>query len=191
MRRSSEGTALENAERSVPSRWRYALGTLLSAAGIAVFVVLQINSASPDIRMILPGSQQIELEKGNYTLFYEHTTVISGSQFATDPTVPGILFFVMAPDESGVELETPSVNKRYEFDGRAGYSVINFAIDSPGTYTVGGGYSGGPAGSIFIFALGKSTSGPLLIAVLSIVGGLGVGVALLVSTFVMRRPSRL
>ena len=96
---SSEGTALENAGRSIPSRWRYVLGTLLSAAGIAVFVVLQINSTSQDIRMVLPGSQQIELEKGNYKLFYEQTTVLSGSEFTTDPTVPGIRFFVSATDE--------------------------------------------------------------------------------------------
>lgn len=97
----------------------------------------------------------------------------------------------MAPDESGVELDAPTTNETYEFDGRAGYSVITFSIDSAGTYTVGGGYPEGPAGSFFIFALGKSTSGPLIVAVLSIIGGLGGGIVLLVGTYFMRRPATL
>ena len=57
--------------------------------------------------------------------------------------------------------------------------MITFSIDSAGTYTVGGGFPEGRAGSFFIFALGKSTSGPLIVAVLSIIGGLGGGIVLL------------
>lgn len=174
--------------RTIPSRWLYLLGALLAAAGLAVFVVLQISTTDPDYRMVLPGSQEIELDKGDYTLFYEHQTVFNASAFSTDPNVPAIRFFVMAPDESGVELETPSTNETYEFDGRAGYSVITFSIDSAGTYTVGGGFPEGRAGSFFIFALGKSTSGPLIVAVLSIIGGLGREIVLLVATYFMRRP---
>ncbi|MDP6498343.1 MAG: hypothetical protein QF925_11005 [Dehalococcoidia bacterium] len=45
------------------------MGVLLAAAGVAVFVVLQISTTEPDLRMILPGSQDIELEKSAYTLF--------------------------------------------------------------------------------------------------------------------------
>ena len=128
------------------------------------------------------------MEKGDYTLFYEHRTVLNESTFTTDLTVPAIRFFVMAPDQSGVALETPSNNETYEFDGRAGYSVITFSIDSAGLYTVGGGYPGGPVGSFFIFALGKSASGPMIVAVISIIGGLVGGIAVLVGTYFMRRP---
>jgi len=58
--------------RTIPSRWPYLLGALLAAAGLAVFVVLQISTTDPYFRMVLPGSQEIELDKGDYTLFYEH-----------------------------------------------------------------------------------------------------------------------
>ncbi len=160
----------------------------MAAAGVAVFLVLQIGTTNPDLRIVLPGSQEIELEKGDYTLFYEHQSVFNESTFTTDPTVPAIRFFVIAPDESGVELDTPGVNETYEFDGRAGYSVIKFSIDTAGIHTVGGGYPGGRAGSFFIFALGKSTSGPLLISALSLTGGLGGGIVILVGTYFMRRP---
>ena len=144
-------------------------------------MVLQISTTDPDLRMILPASQEIELEKGDYTFFYQHQTVFNAETFSTEPTVPAIRFFVMAPDESGVALETPTANETYEFDGRAGYSVITFSIDSAGMYTAGGGYPGGSVGSIFIFALSKSVSGLMIVAVLSII-------VLLVGTYFMRRP---
>ena len=149
------------------------MGALLAAAGLAVFVVLRISSTEPDFRLVLPGSQEIELDKGNYTLFYEHRSVFESGVFTSDITVPGIRFFVMAPDRSGIELTVLSVNGKYAFAGREGYSVVQFIVDSPGTYTVGGRYPDGPLGAFFIFALGKSKSGPLMLAVFSIVGGWG------------------
>ena len=74
----------------------------------------------PDFRLLLPGSQTIELDEGNYTLFYEHTTVLNGTTYSTDATVPGLRFFVMAPDQAGVELTVLSNNKNYSFDGKRG-----------------------------------------------------------------------
>ena len=99
---------MEKPERSIPSKRRYTLGMLLSAAGIAVVVVLQISSTDPDFRLIMPGSQEIEMDTGEYTLFYEHRTVLSGEEYISEITVPDIRFFVMAPDESGIELTVTS-----------------------------------------------------------------------------------
>lgn len=158
-------------------------------AGISAFAVLQISNTNPDFRLVLPGSQEIELETGDYTLFYEHQSLLNGVVYTTDTTVPGIRFFVMAPDESGVELTTPSVNEDYELEGRAGYSVVHFTVDETGMYTVGGNYPDGPIGAFFIFALGKSSSGPLLLALFSLIGGVGISAVLTISTFVSRRRS--
>jgi hypothetical protein len=60
-------------------------------------------------------------------------------------------------------LYTPSANETDEFDGRVGYLVITFSIESAGTYTASDGYPGGPVVTFFIFALGKSTSGPFIV----------------------------
>ena len=162
---------------------------MLAVAGVAVFVVFQISHTDPDFRMILPGSQEIDLDTGNYTLFYEHTTQFNGQAFSTDSVVPAIRFFVIGPDETGIELETPSSNKGYEFDGRAGYSVVTFKVENPGLHTVGGGYPDGPTVSIFIFALGKSASGSFLIAILSLLGGLGMAFFVAITTFATRRAA--
>jgi len=178
---------LEQQERPPQSGWRYLLGALFAGAGIAVFVVFQISSTNPDLRMVLPGAQQLDLDAGDYTLFYEHTTILDGIVFATDSVVPGILFYVIGPDDNGVELKMPSSNRNYELDGRAGYSVVNFKIDDSGTYTVGGRYAEGQTDAVFVFAVGKSTSGSFLVAILSLLSGLGISLALLVSTFMKRK----
>lgn len=166
------------------------MGALFAAAGIAGFVVLLVSNTNPDLRIVLPGSHQLELEKGSYTLFYEYRSQINGDVFLSDPNVPGIRFFVISPEDTGVELTVSSVNKRYEFSGRAGYSVLKFAIDSAGIYTVGGGFPQGVVGPDYLFAVGKSRSGSLLLAVISIVGGLGISAVLLIGTFLMRQPGR-
>lgn len=97
--------------RTIPSRWLCLLGALLAAAGLAVFVVLQISTTDPDYRMVLPGSQEIELDKGDYTLFYEHQTVFNASAFSTDPNVPAIRFFVMPPTSPALNWRPPAPTK--------------------------------------------------------------------------------
>ena len=39
------------------------MGALFAAAGIAGFVVLLVSNTNPDLRIVLPGSHQLELEK--------------------------------------------------------------------------------------------------------------------------------
>ena len=156
-------------------------------AGVAVFIVLQISKTDPDFRVVFPGTEEIELDEGEYTLFYEHTSLFNGVVFQTDPIVPALRFFVADIEETGVPIETPSVNESYNFDGRAGYSVVNFSIESAGLYTIGGIDPEKTIRSFFIFAVGKSTSGSLLIAIIALVGGLGTSAGLLTSTYVMRR----
>lgn len=178
---------MEQATPNIPSRWWYLLGVLLTVAGIAVFVVLQISKTDPDFRVVFPGQEDIELDEGEYTLFYEHTSLFNGVPFVTDPIVPALRFFVADTEEVGVPLETPTVNKMYDFDDRAGYSVVNFSIETAGTYTVGGIDPERTIRSFFIFAVGKKTSGSLLIAIIALVGGVGTSAGLIGSTFVARR----
>ena len=45
------------------------MGALFAVAEIAGFVVLLVSNTNPDLRIVLPGSHQLELEKGSYTLF--------------------------------------------------------------------------------------------------------------------------
>ena len=60
---------MELEERKIPSGWWYVVGALFAVAGIAGFVVLLVSNTNPDLRIVLPGSHQLELEKGSHTLF--------------------------------------------------------------------------------------------------------------------------
>ena len=66
--------------------------------------------------------------------------------------------------------------------------MVKFTVDSPDEYTVGGEYTDGRLSSLFVFALGRSRSGSLLLGLISIVGGLGIAAALVTGLYVMRRP---
>jgi hypothetical protein len=178
---------LEQTAPNIPSNWWYLLGVLLAVAGIAVFVVLQISKTDPDYRVVFPGNEDIELDEEEYTLFYEHTSIFNGAVFITDPIVPALRFFVVDTDKVGVPLDTPTVNKTYDFDGRAGYSVVNFKIEAAGHYTVGGIDPEKTIRSFFIFAVGKKTSGSLMNAIIALVGGLSTSAVLMGSTFATRR----
>lgn len=142
----------------------------------------------PKFSSYFAGLSADHIRKRELHAFYEHTTILNGTEYTSDTTVPEIPFFVMAPDQSGVELTVPAVSESYAFDGREGYSVVKFTVDSPDEYTVGGGYTDGRLSSLFVFALGRSRSGSLLLGLISIVGGLGIAAALVTGLYVMRRP---
>ena len=167
----------------IPSRWRYLLGALFAAGGIFGFVVLLISNISPDLRIVMPGTHLVEMDKGSYTLFYEYRSEINGQVFSSDVTVPGIRVAVISPDDAGVELTQPETNKNYEFDGRAGYSVLKFEIEEDAIYTVAGGFPEDTIGSDIVMAIGKTNSGSLLFAIISLVGGLLVALVLVISGF--------
>jgi hypothetical protein len=163
------------------------LGVLIAAVGITGFAFLLINNFNPDLRIVIPGSYQVEMTKGSYTLFDEYRSEINGQVYSSDFDVPGIRVAVISSEDVGVELNQPTSNKSYEIGGRSGYSVLNFQIDSSGIYTVVGGYPDRGAGVEIVMAIGKDNSGSLFLAILSLLGGLGIGAALFVHTFMKRR----
>ena len=126
----------------------------------------------------MPGSYQVEMTKGSYTLFDEYQSEVNGQAYSSDFDVPGIRVALISSEDVRVELNQPTSNKSYEIGGRSGYSVLNLQIDSSGIYTVVGGYPDRGAGVDIVMAIGKEHSGSLFLAILSLLGGLGIGAAL-------------
>ena len=135
----------------------------------------------------MPGSYQVEMTQGSYTLFYEYQSEINGQVYSSDFDVPGIRVAGISSEDVGVELNQPTSNKSYDIGGRSGYSVLNYQIDSSGIYTVVGGYPDRGAGVDIVMAIGKVNSSSLILAILSLPGGLGIGAALFVHTLMNRR----
>lgn len=181
---------MEQRTITIPSKWRYLLSALFAIGGVFGFVVLLISNISPDLRIVMPGTHLVEMGKGSYTLFYEYRSELNGQVFSSDVTVPGIRVVVISPDDTGVELTQPDVNENYDFDGRSGYSVLEFQIEEDGIYTVAGGFPEGTIGTDIVMAIGKTDAGSLLFAILSLVGGVLVASVLTISTFIGRQPPR-
>jgi len=65
---------------------------------------------------------------------------------------------------------------------------VNLKVEGFGMYKVGGGYPDGPPGSVFILALGKSTAGPFIVAIVSLLAEVGTAIFLAINTYATRRP---
>jgi len=59
---------------------------LLAVAAITGFVVLQISKTDPDYRVVFPGTEDMELSEGEYTLSYEHTSILNGPSGSSSGT---------------------------------------------------------------------------------------------------------
>lgn len=181
---------MEQGTTTIPSRWRYLLGLLFALGGVFGFVVLLVNTVSPDLRIVMPRSHQIEMGKGNYTLFYEYRSEINGQVYSSEIEVPGIRVAVISPDGAGVELAQLTMNENYKIGGRLGYSVLEFQVEKDGIYTIVGGFPDGTTGTDIVMAIGKKDPGSVLFATLSLLGGLIVASVLVIGTLMTRRPTR-
>ena len=104
---------MEQGTIKLPSRWRYLLGVLIAEGGITRFAALLINNINPDLLIVMPGSYQVEMDNGSYTLFYEYQSEINGQVYSSDIDVPGIRIAVISSEGVGVELTQPTDNKSY------------------------------------------------------------------------------
>ena len=123
----------------MPSRWQYAVGGGVVAAGLALFAILLYVSSEryvPNIRAAVPGTHQIVLEKpGEYAVYYEYESVIDGRVYSTERTLSGLFIRLRrVGDPEPLELSRPSRRGTYDARGRAGGEILRFEIDEPGSY---------------------------------------------------------
>lgn len=145
-------------------RQKYILGSVLGVLGIigfilfVVFLFKQIKEQSPKIQLVVPGTHEIELSKpGKYTIFYEYRSVIDNKVFMTGEALPAEILVTLYSRAGAkeVDLEQPSMNNTYNMGGRAGISLLEFDIDSPGTYIINARYAGSVEKPDIVFAVGQ------------------------------------
>lgn len=165
-------------------RRRLTLGIALIVLGVAssaVFLVLSLRSAfSSLVRVPAPGSQELRLDRGDYTVYWE---------------IPGTGARIQAPDVSvgirssgGQEVAYRRGGlfvSRYSTFERRGVSVGSFSIAESGAYTVSA--SGAKDGSISMTrSLGFAGTLKLVLIPLVLMGG---GVLAGVRTLTRKTPS--
>jgi len=177
----------------VPSRRRYVVGVAIGLLGTFVALVLLGKACVAvfnfDAVVIVPGSHQIQLDRGKYTIFYEYETVVNNRVFSTGESL-GDLTVTLRPVSSSTSIlvRGASADISYQFGSRAGRSILEFSTYEPGQHILEAYYTVG-LGPEVVIAIGKSpwgwgVFGPVLA---SFVGGTAIGGFIILRTLDKRR----
>lgn len=154
-----------------PSKSLYAVSGLIFIVGVILFVVVLMTGIISSIecintQVVIPNSQNIELkEPGEYSIYFEHKSVIDGKIFDTS-NINGLVC-KLKNIETGeyVKLKNSSSNSSYSIKGREGRSIFNFTIDKAGIYEIDASYESGE-GEEAVLAIGKGFGATLVRTIL-------------------------
>lgn len=174
-----------------PSRWWYAVGTVVALGGaIAIVVVgfVGFMTAMDDMdRVAIPGERELALQPGDYVGYYEYRSHVDGEMFQTTEEISG-LRCALDGAAGPVELQPPSVSGSYETGSYAGRSLFAFSIAEPGHYRLRCDHDGDHR---LVIAIGGGIASVAGIALM--IGGvflcIGVGAGIMLWTWSRRRRS--
>ena len=179
-----------------PSRSHYVIGITVLMVGLVLFAILlrtPRKAIPPEIQIVVPGSSDLYLpEAGKYTIFYEYLSIIDGKTYSTGESLSPMLAGLQSRQYYKIfELSTPSRIRRYKVGGRAGVSVFEFEIESPGNYLFFTEYEGDVSGPDVVFAIGKlEPLGMTPVGLGTFFGTLIIGGFIIVRAFLKRRKTR-
>jgi hypothetical protein len=143
-------------------RWYVASGALLlsgiACAALGAGLTLHCALQAPE-QVMAPGTLDMTLgSAGRYTVSYEHKSVVNGDLRADSPKVPPLECRLMNRT-TGVEVAAKPISQEYHYEvgPRAGVSVWEFNVESPGAYELSAWYphgAGGPDQSVLVVARG-------------------------------------
>jgi hypothetical protein len=183
-----------------PSRGYYALAALVFLAGLGFFVFVLwkgLTGATSKLQQVVaPGRAEITLsEPGDYTIFYEHESVIGNRVYSTTEDVPGLECTLVSKNTGApVQLSRSTVNTTYSFGGRSGKSVLDFHVGQPGIYELTSGYPRSGQGPEVVLAVGHGVTMGILTTVFGALGiffgSIALSLAILVVTLVKRHNAK-
>jgi hypothetical protein len=105
---------------------------------------LRLNGAADRmIRTVVPGEVALTLDEGGtYTIFHEYHSLVDGRLYAVDG-VSGLIVTMRSRPGGAVLALKSAVGVSYDFGDRAGRSLFEFEVRSPGNYQLTSSYSDG------------------------------------------------
>jgi hypothetical protein len=156
--------ARANRPKLSPSWWFALIAVLPACLGVFLFVHFLLNGLTHVTdsltQVVVPGKSELSLKTpGIYTIFLEEQSVVGGKIYATTESVSGLTCTVTAQaDNKTILLRRPGFSSNYTVNGRAGHSVLEFTVDTAGTYLLSCGYSESQNGPETVVAVGSGTS---------------------------------
>ena len=183
-----------------PSRGYYVLAAVVFVTGwglFAVFLFLGLSGLGSKFqRVIAPGQSALVLnEPGDYTIYYEHHSVVGNRVYATDENLSGLeCELVSKATGATVALQASSTSSTYSIGSREGKALFEFHIDQPGTYTLSTAYAAGHEGPEVVLAVGQGIFAKIALTVFgglaSLFACLALAVAIAVVTLIKRSKAR-
>ena len=179
-----------------PSRWHYVIGAAVIGLGFILSLVILITSitnAFPDIRIVVPGTHELELEStGTYTIFYEYRSTVDGKKYLTGEslsTISGIdIRLESKGDAQQIPLENPFGSTSYTVGSRSGESLFEFDIDEPGEYILTAEYENDRTEPEVVFAIGQFDIWGTVLSFFGIgFAGFAIGAFIIIRAFIKRR----
>lgn len=181
------------------SWWHSLWGLPLFLAGIGLFVhtILQGITHATDslMQVVVPGSAELPLHRGTYTVFLEEESVVDGKVYSTTQSVEGLTCSVTSQQSgSSISIGRSRMSTTYSVGGRSGRSVLEFAIDQNGNYTFACDYRKNAPGPHVVMAVGsgvgEAISRTVLSALAAFFGGCAAGLIPVVVVVTMRERQK-
>lgn len=184
------GIPLTEANR--PSRMQYFAGIAIiivtSVLAMGLLIASVFGILMPDMRVVVPGTHNLDFDKtGYYILFCENKSIIDGKTYS-DGSISDMTVNLYRDDSRPVELSYPSTTITYDMNDKSGYSVFDFHIDEPGTYTLVAEYEEGESGPDAVIAIGRFDVIEAFLAPSAIgTTGFFIGLIIIIRAMVIRR----
>jgi hypothetical protein len=142
-------------------------------------------------QVVVPGSADLNLKRGRYTVFLEEQSTVNGKIYSTTQSIDGLACRVSSvQNRATIPIEKPSGSATYSVSGRSGHSVLEFPIQQDGRYSFACDYGENSKGPEVVVAVGSGVDGAIFHTVLGALaaffGGIGAGL-IVVLVVVLKR----
>jgi hypothetical protein len=183
-----------------PSWWYASIGWVLLFVGGGLFVYFLFDGLShltdSLTQVVVPGHAELSLSApATYTIFLEEQSVVDGRIYSTTQSVNGLSCSVtMLPGNQKIPTRRPGMSTTYNLGSRSGRSVLEFSGKDAGQYELSCNYPEDTKGPQTVLAVGSGVGEKIIQTVLrslvSMFGGVGLGVLIIVWVSVKRRAAR-
>jgi hypothetical protein len=144
-------------------------------------------------QIVVPGSTELDLRPGQYSVFLEEQSVVNGKVYSTTQSIDGLACHVSSVlSGAAIAIRKASMSTSYSVNGRSGHSVLEFPIQQPGRYRFACDYGESSRGPELVVAVGTGVDeaifGTVLGGLAAFLGGGGGG--LIVVLFVVIKRER-
>lgn len=162
-------------ERLAPSRLWYVLPVIAALGGfiaMGAFLLERIPEISSGThRVLVPGNEEITLaEPGEYTIFHENHSMLNGQVYNSSSIAGLRVLLTSAETGAQVPLGPTSMNSRYSYGSRQGYSILGFKIKKAGRYRIATAFDDGQNTPRTVLAISKGFGFKLFSTILGALG---------------------